>query len=37
VEGAAESPVVAIAGSRNQFTAGVGLTYSFGIGIGHKK
>lgn len=37
VQGAADSPVVAIAGSRNQITAGVGVTYSFGVGFGHKK
>jgi outer membrane scaffolding protein for murein synthesis (MipA/OmpV family) len=33
---AADSPVVAIAGSRDQFSAGVGLTYSFGVGLGHR-
>ena len=37
VQGAGDSPVVAIAGSRNQYSAGVGLTYSFGVGLGHHK
>jgi outer membrane scaffolding protein for murein synthesis (MipA/OmpV family) len=32
---AADSPVVSIAGSRNQFSAGVGVSYSFGIHLGH--
>lgn len=35
VNKAADSPVVDIAGSRNQFTAGIGATYSFGVGLGH--
>jgi outer membrane protein len=34
---AADSPVVAIAGSRNQYSGGVGLTYSFGVRIGHRR
>jgi len=33
---AADSPVVAIAGSRNQYSAGVGVTYSFGVHLGHR-
>jgi MipA family protein len=35
VNKAADSPVVAVAGSRNQYTAGIGVTYSFGVGLGH--
>ena len=35
VNKAADSPVVNVAGSRNQFTGGVALTYSFGVGLGH--
>ncbi len=35
VNKAADSPVVNVAGSRDQFTAGVGVTYSFGVGLGH--
>jgi outer membrane scaffolding protein for murein synthesis (MipA/OmpV family) len=35
VHNAANSPVVAIAGSRDQFSGGVSLTYSFGVGLGH--
>jgi outer membrane scaffolding protein for murein synthesis (MipA/OmpV family) len=32
---AADSPVVAVAGSRNQFSAGLGVAYSFGVGRRH--
>jgi outer membrane scaffolding protein for murein synthesis (MipA/OmpV family) len=32
---AADSPVVEVAGSHNQFSAGIGLSYSFGVSIGH--
>jgi outer membrane scaffolding protein for murein synthesis (MipA/OmpV family) len=35
VNKAADSPVVAIAGSRDQFTGGIGVTYSFGVRLGH--
>jgi outer membrane protein len=34
---AADSPVVAIAGSRDQYLASVGVTYSFGIQIGPRR
>jgi outer membrane scaffolding protein for murein synthesis (MipA/OmpV family) len=34
-EGAADSPVVAIAGDRNQFFAGIGVSYSFGVNLHH--
>jgi outer membrane scaffolding protein for murein synthesis (MipA/OmpV family) len=37
IDGAGDSPVVAIAGSRNQLSAGIGVTYSFGVSLGHKK
>jgi len=33
---AADSPVVDIAGSRNQYSAGVGVSYSFGIHLGRR-
>ena len=33
---AADSPVVNIAGSRNQYSAGVGVAYSFGVHLGHR-
>ena len=33
---AADSPVVAVAGSRGQVSGGVGLSYSFGVGIGRR-
>jgi outer membrane scaffolding protein for murein synthesis (MipA/OmpV family) len=33
---AADSPVVAIAGSRDQFAGGIGVTYSFGVNIGRR-
>lgn len=36
VNRAAKSPVVDVAGSRNQFSGGVSLTYSFGIHLGHR-
>jgi outer membrane scaffolding protein for murein synthesis (MipA/OmpV family) len=32
---AADSPVVEVAGSRNQYMAGIGMTYSFGVSLGH--
>jgi outer membrane scaffolding protein for murein synthesis (MipA/OmpV family) len=32
-ETAADSPVVAIAGDRNQYFAGIGVTYSFGVNL----
>jgi outer membrane scaffolding protein for murein synthesis (MipA/OmpV family) len=32
---AADSPVVIVAGSRDQFSAGIGLTYTFGVSLGH--
>jgi len=35
VNKAADSPVVNVAGSRDQFAGGVGVTYSFGVGLGH--
>ena len=35
VNKAAESPVVDVAGSRNQFAGGIGVTYSFGVRLGH--
>jgi outer membrane protein len=34
---AADSPVVAVAGSRNQYSGGIGVTYSFGVRIGHRR
>lgn len=33
---AADSPVVAIAGARDQYSAGVSVAYSFGVRIGHR-
>ncbi len=33
---AADSPVVAVAGSRNQVSAGIGVAYSFGVHLGHR-
>ncbi len=33
---AADSPVVQLAGSRDQYMAGAGFTYSFGVGLGHR-
>ncbi|HEY1879877.1 MAG TPA: MipA/OmpV family protein [Caulobacteraceae bacterium] len=33
---AADSPVVAIAGSRDQFSAGIGVSYSFGVHLGQR-
>ncbi len=33
---AAASPVVGLAGSRDQYSAGVGVTYGFGVHIGHR-
>jgi outer membrane scaffolding protein for murein synthesis (MipA/OmpV family) len=34
---AADSPVVSIAGSRDQYLGGIGLSYSFGVRIGHHR
>ena len=34
---AANSPVVTLAGSRDQISAGVGVTYSFGVHIGRHR
>ena len=34
---AADSPVVSIDGSQDQISAGVGLTYSFGVSLGRRK
>lgn len=37
VNRAAKSPVVDVAGSRNQWSGGIALTYSFGFHIGHRR
>jgi outer membrane scaffolding protein for murein synthesis (MipA/OmpV family) len=32
-----DSPVVSLDGSRNQYTAGIGVSYSFGVRLGHRR